>query len=139
MLIQNEQEAVGLLLYSAIGIDGELTDHEAKKISNMLVFCSIFRGHNIQDITRKYFTYQSQYNPVDIIEASTSYISEPFKPTLFAMLCDLLCSDGNTNDTDIALLGMVANKLQIDDYLPIATTFITRYAFNYNIESVASR
>lgn len=134
MQIQTEQEAAGFLLYAAIEIDGKLTDHEIGKISNTLVFCNLFKGHDLKAITQKYFVYKNLYDSVDIIDHSTSHISEVFKPTLFAMLCDLLCSDGNTNETDIALIGLVANKLQIEDYLPIATTFVKRYAFNYDIE-----
>lgn len=79
MQIQNEQEAVGLLLYSAIGIDGELTDHEIGKISNTLVFCSLFKGHDIKAITQKYFVYKNLYDSVDIIDHSTSHISEVFE------------------------------------------------------------
>ena len=135
MLISNEHEAAAFLLYSSIAIDGELTDHELGKVANIIVYCKKFQGVDLKSLITKFFLLKATKQPLEIIEQAAPLIPDDFKKTLFAMLCDLLCSDGETSQLDINLFVLVGNSLKLpkDDFLPIAYAFMDRYAWNHRI------
>ena len=135
MEILNEQEAAAVILYSAIEMDGELTEFETGKISNTIVFCSKFKGADFKRLVAKFFYLKTIHNHVDLIKISIPLIQEDFKKTLYARICDLLCSDGNTSDLDINLMSLIASYMGIpnEESVPIATSFMQRYAWNYHV------
>jgi uncharacterized tellurite resistance protein B-like protein len=136
MTIQNEHEAAVAIFVAVIDVDGNLTEFEIQKISNTLVFCSRFRGFDLKSILPKAFHLKNKFGVVEVIKMAAQFIDTEFAKTFYAMLCDILCSDGKTNDTDIQLMAMVASELKLneEEYLPIATSFMTRYAWNINVE-----
>lgn len=136
MQILNEQEAAAFMLYSAIAVDGILTEHETKKVASIIVFCKKFKGVDFNQLVAKFFQLQKLKSPVEIIELAAPLIQDDFKKTFFAIICDLLCSDGKTNDLDISLITVFGSELRLskEDYLPIAYAFMDRYAWNHCVE-----
>jgi hypothetical protein len=136
MSIQSENEAIVAILISAIAIDDELSEFEIDKVSNALGLCIKFKGLELKETFRKVLTLKNEYGSVELIRMSVPYVEEPFMKTLYAIVCDILCSDGNTSDTDIQLMAFVASELHLPEevYLPIATSFMTRYIWNVPIE-----
>lgn len=135
MEILNEQEAAAFILYSVIAIDGELTDYELDKISNIIVYCKKFQGMDFKQLISKFFILKALKSPLEIIEQSAPFIQDNFKKTLFAMVCDLLCSDGETSELDINLLVVIGGTLKMpsDQFLPTAYAFMERYAWNHKV------
>lgn len=135
-LFQNEQEAISTLLYSVAVVDANLTVHENKKIANTLAYCSKFAGLDLSPLVAKAFSIIRKTAITTIMDEAVLFISDHFKPTLYAMVCDLLSFDGNINDADVSILSFLSIKLGLSDTEKnaIDKSFKTRYAYNYNIE-----
>lgn len=135
MEILNEQEAAAFMLYATIAIDGVFTDFEFNKVANILVFCKKFQGVDLKLIGSKFFIMKSVKQPLEIIEQAAPFIQEDFKKTLFAMICDLLCSDGETSELDINLMVLIGGALKLpnEKLLPTAYAFMERYAWNHQV------
>jgi hypothetical protein len=136
MEIQNECEATVAVFVAVIGIDGKLTEFEIDKISGVLAQCRRFSNYDLNHSLRRVFHLKEQYSIEDLIRMAVPLIGDDFIKTFYAVLCDVLCSDGRTSDTDIELLAMVALELNLeeDEYLPIAKTFMIRHAWNIHLE-----
>src|SRR5688500_5027861 len=135
MNMLTEQEAAVCIFYTAVSFDGNLTDFEIHKVSNTLVTCRKFEGLDFKEVLAKYFDLKSKFSDIELLKHAARYVTEDFKKTLFAMICDLLCSDGETSDTDVNLMIFMAGHIGIEEEYstPIANTFMLRYTWNYQI------
>ena len=50
---------------------------------------------------------------IKLIRMATPFIKENFIKTLYGLVCDHLCADGNTSKSDKQLMGMIATELQL--------------------------
>ena len=135
MKIENENEAFVSVLVASVHIDNELTDYESEKVVSILVYCRKFKNLEIIDFIRKALIMKMEFGSIHLIRMATPFINENLIKTLYCMICDLLCADGNTSESDLQLMGMMATELQISDeeYLPIASTFMARYIWNIQV------
>jgi hypothetical protein len=135
MQVENENEAIVSVLVASVHIDDELTDFESEKIASILVYCRKFKNLEIISFIRKALLMKMEYGSIELIRRATPFIEESFIKTLYCMVCDVLCADGDTSETDLQLMAMIATELQLPEekYLPIASTFMARYNWNIHI------
>jgi hypothetical protein len=67
-----------------------------------------------------------------VIEHSALLLTESFKETLFAMVCELMTGDGELSETESEIVGLTALYLGVSIELMriMLTTFIIRNRYN---------
>jgi hypothetical protein len=135
MKVENENEAIVSVLVASVHIDDELTDYESEKVASILVYCRKFQNLEIIDFIRKALIMKMEYGSIELIRMATPFIEGNFLKTLYSMVCDLLCADGHTSETDLQLMAIIATELQLpeEEYFPIVSTFMARYIWNIQV------
>ena len=112
-----------------------LTQSQIDQLSRIVVLCSKFKGKDLNDLTIKAISLQAQQDTKTIIEQSATHISEDFRETLFAMICEVVTNKGNIDDSESEVLGMVALYLNIpvERMRIILTAFLIRNKWNVQI------
>ena len=134
--LDTEQEAAVAILFSCVLYkDKSLTESEIEQLSRMLVLSSKFKGHSLNDLTKKELTLQAQHGRKTLIEEAAPLISENFRETLFAMACEIVTADGNVNDQESELLAMTAlyMGLPMEKMKMMLTTYLIRNRWNVQI------
>jgi uncharacterized tellurite resistance protein B-like protein len=134
--IETEQEAAAALLFSCVmDKHKNLTQSQVDQLSRIVVLCSKFKGTDLNDLTIKAITLQAQQDTKAIIEQSAPLISEEFRETLFAMICEVITNKGNIDDKESEVLGMVALylKIPVERMRIILTAFLIRNKWNVQI------
>ena len=136
LTIETEQEAAVAMLFSCVMYKHKnLTQSQIDQLSRIVVLCSKFKGTDLNELTIKAISLQTQQEPKTIIEESASFISEDFRETLFAMICEVVTNKGNIDDKESEVLGMVALYLTIpvERMRIILTAFLIRNKWNVQI------
>ncbi len=134
--IENEQEAaVTILFASVLYQDKILKESEIEHLSRMLVLSSKFKGSSLNDLTKKALSLQAIHGSKMLIEQSAPLISENFRETLFAMVCEIMTADGTVNDQESELLAMMAlyMGLSMEIMKMMLTTYLIRNRWNVQI------
>lgn len=134
--LDTEQEAAVAILFSCVLYkDKSLTESEIEQLSRMLVLSSKFKGHSLNELTKKALTLQAQHGSKTLIEEAAPLISENFRETLFAMACEIVTADGNVNDQESELLAMTAlyMGLPMEKMKMMLTTYLIRNRWNVQI------
>lgn len=134
--IETEQEAAIAILFSCVMHKHKnLTQSQVDQLSRIVVLCSKFKGRDLNELTVKAFSLQTNQDTRTIIEQSAPLITEDFKETLFAMICEVVTSKGRIDDTESEVLGMVALHLNIpvERMRIILTAFLIRNKWNVQI------
>jgi uncharacterized tellurite resistance protein B-like protein len=134
--IDNEQEAaVALLFASVMNESTNLGQSRIEHLSRILVLCSKFRGHDLNEMSAKALSLCSSEGSKNVIEKAAPLISADFRETLFTMTCELVTDDGNINEKESELLGMVALYLgiSIETMRMMLTTYLIRNRWNVKI------
>jgi uncharacterized tellurite resistance protein B-like protein len=136
LTIETEQEAAVAMLFSCVMYKHKnLTQSQIDQLSRIVVLCSKFTGTNLNGLTIKAISLQAQHSGKTIIEQSAKLISEDFRETLFAMICEVVTNKGNVNESESEVLGMVAMYLAIpvERMRTILTAFLIRNKWNVQI------
>jgi hypothetical protein len=136
LTIENEQEAAVAILFScAMYKNKSLSQAQIEQLSRMLVLSTRFKGANLNDLSIKALSLQSQQDSQSIIEKSAPFISEEFRETLFAMICEVVTSEGVIDETKSEILGMAAMYLQmpVERMKMMLTTYLIRNKWNVQI------
>lgn len=134
--IENEQEAAVAILFScAMHQHKNLSQSQIDQLSRMLVLSAKFKGSNLNDLTVKAITLQSQQNSQAIMEASAGWITEEFRETLFAMICEVVTSEGTVDEAKSEIIGMAALylKMPVERMKMMVTTYLIRNKWNVQI------
>ncbi len=134
--IENEQEAaVAILFASVLYQDKILKESEIEHLSRMLVLSSKFKGASLNDLTKKALSLQAAHGSKAIVEQSAPLVSENFRETLFAMVCEIMTADGTVNDQESELLAMIAlyMSLSMETMKMMLTTYLVRNRWNVQI------
>jgi uncharacterized tellurite resistance protein B-like protein len=134
--IENEQDAaVTILFASVLYQDKILKESEIEHLSRMLVLSSKFKGSSLNDLTKKALSLQAIHGSKMLIEQSAPLISENFRETLFAMVCEIMTADGTVNDQESELLAMMAlyMGLPMEIMKMMLTTYLFRNRWNVQI------
>src|ERR1043165_3219006 len=112
--IETEQEAAVAMLFSCVMHKHKnLLQSQVDQLSRIVVLCSKFKGTDLNALTIKAILLQKENETKTIIEQSAPLISEEFRETLFAMICEVVTNKGNIDDSDSQILGMAALYLNI--------------------------
>jgi hypothetical protein len=115
---KNEQEAWVAIMYACIAADGDVSEAETDKMIQFLVYKSMFKGDNIiQDLYKPAMIAQKQIGSKLVIDSSTSLIGDDSKPTLFALVMELLLADGILGDQEKEIVHYLSESLKLDSTL----------------------
>ncbi len=131
--IQTEQEAAVAILFSCLAHDPDNSKKEmVEHISRMLLLSSKFIGHSLPTLADKALPIVSSERNERIIAHCAPYISEGFKETLFAMICELLTADGRLSQRESEQVGLAALYLgvSIEMMQVMVNTFLIRNRYN---------
>src|SRR5437763_1574497 len=99
--IETEQEAAVAVLFSCVMYKHKnLTQSQIDQLSRIVVLCSKFKGTDLNNLTIKAISLQTGADSQTIIEQSAPLISEDFRETLFAMVCEVVTNKGSIDDSE---------------------------------------
>lgn len=134
--IDTEQEAATIMLFACVmHHQRALSQAQIEQLSRMLVLSSKFSGHDLNALTVKALTIQSQTDSAALMQQAASFISEDFRETLFAMICELVTNEGSIDDTKSETLGSAALHLgmSVERMKMMLTTYLIRNKWNVQI------
>ena len=112
--IHSEQEAAVAILFSCVLHDHlEERQNKVEHISRMLMLSSKFEGHSLQELAGKAIPLVNTSGHELVIAHCAPYITESFRETLFAMVCELLTGDGRLSFKESEQVGLAALYLGI--------------------------
>ena len=127
-MVDEQEAAVALLFASVLKTDKNLSEAVIEQLSRMLVLSSKFKGHSLNDLSAKALASFTSKGRTALIEEAAPLISDEFKETLFAMICELVTNDGSVNDDESEVLGHIALRLgiSIENMRMILTVYLIR-------------
>jgi hypothetical protein len=135
-VIQTEQEAAVAILFSCVMHETKsISESRIEHLSRILVLCSKFRGHDLNDLSSKALSLFTSEGSKAVIEKGAPLIDEGFRETLFAMVCEMMTDNGAINETESELLGMVALYLgmSVDLMRGMIRTYLIRNRWNVQV------
>jgi hypothetical protein len=134
LAIENEQEAsVAIILSCMTGQqDQEVIDAQFRHLSRMLLQSLKFKGWSLEVLAEKAMPLLATYGSKNVIEYCAPFIPDNFKETLFAMICELVTTNGELSEAESEVLGLAALYLGISIELMrvMVTTFLMRNRWN---------
>ena len=112
--------------------DQAVIDAQFRHLSRMLSHSAKFQGHTLEGLAHKAMPLLATYGNKKVIAYSAPFISEAFRETLFAMICELLTTDGELSAAESEIVGIVALSLGISIELMrvMIATFLMRNRWN---------
>lgn len=114
---RNEQEAMVGIMYACMAVDGDVSEVEIDKLSNLVVFKSSFSGHPFVEYYKTALLLHKQTGSKLIIDGGVNKVTEVNKPMLFAMIMELLLSDGILADKEREIIDYVSTALKLNSDL----------------------
>lgn len=131
--LQNEQEAAVAILFGCMQHSGKpVQNRHIEHLSRMLLLSQKFAHFDLQLLAQKALPLLKTFGSRTVIEHSAPLITEGFKETLFAMICELMTGDGELSETESEIVGLTALYLGISIELMriMLATFIVRNRWN---------
>lgn len=131
--LHNEQEAAVAILFTCLQHSGKpIQNRHIEHLSRMLLLSQKFAQFPLQPLAEKALPLLKAFGSRTVIEHSAPLITESFKETLFAMLCELMTTDGELNEAESEIVGLTALYLGVSIELMriMLTTFIMRNRWN---------
>ncbi len=131
--LTSEQEATVAILFGCLQHSGKpVTNSHVEHLSRMLLLNKKFLKEDLQALAEKALPLLKAFGSRTVIEHSAPLISDSFKETLFAMVCELMTGDGELNEAESEIAGLTALYLNIPIELMriMLTTFIMRNRWN---------
>jgi hypothetical protein len=132
-VIENEQEAAVAILFGCLRHSGKpVYNRHIEHLSRMLLLSEKFGEIDLQPMAEKAIPLLKAYGSRTVIEHSAPLITESFRETLFAMVCELMTSDGELNEVESEIVGLTALYLGVSIELMriMLATFIIRNRWN---------
>lgn len=134
LAIDNEQEASVAIMLSCMMQQQKqhIIDAQFRHLSRMLLHSAKFTGYYLEDLVEKAMPLLAAYGNKNVIEYSARFISNDFRETLFAMVCELMTTDGELSAAESEIVGLTALYLGISIELMrvMITTFLMRNRWN---------
>lgn len=105
------------ILYACMSSDGEVSDVEIDALSRMIVHKQKFSGLDIGPPYNAVVEAKLKIGGIGLVEACSECVLESDKPTLFAMAIEIVLADGILNKDEEKVIGLIANRMQIDSEL----------------------
>lgn len=135
-LVETEQEAAVALLFACVMYKHKnLTQSQIDQLSRIVVLCGKFKGSDLNALTVKAISLQGQHDAKTIIEESAPLVSDGFRETLFAMVCEMVTGKGSLDEKESEVLGLAALVLHIpvERMRLLVTAFLIRNKWNVEI------
>lgn len=132
-VINNEQEASVAILFGCLRYNGRpVQNRSIEHLSRMLLLTQKFSGFELQPLAEKALPLLKAYGSRTVIEHSAPLITESFRETLFAMVCELMTRDGELSEMESEIVGLTALYLGVSIELMriMLTSFIIRNRWN---------
>ena len=131
--INNEQEAAVAILFGCLRHSGKpVYNHQIEHLSRMLLLSEKMDGFELQPLAEKALPLLKAFGSRTVIEHSAPLITESFRETLFAMVCELMTTEGELAEMESEIVGLTALYLGVSIELMriMLTTFIIRNRWN---------
>ena len=131
--LNNEQEAAVAILFGCLQHSGKpVSGQQVEHLSRMLLLNKKFLQQDLQALAEKALPLLKAFGSRTVIEHSAPLISESFRETLFAMVCEIMTGDGELNEVESEIVGLTALYLGIPIELMriMLATFIMRNRWN---------
>jgi hypothetical protein len=131
--ISNEQEAAVAILFGCLRHSGRpVQNRHVEHLSRMLLLNEKFTHFELQPLAQKALPLLKAFGSRTVIEHSAPLISENFRETLFAMVCELMTGDGELSEMESEIVGLTALYLGVSIELMriMLTTFLIRNRWN---------
>ncbi|RYZ30658.1 MAG: hypothetical protein EOO10_02035 [Chitinophagaceae bacterium] len=131
--LNTEQEAAVAILFGCLQHSGKpVQNRQIEHLSRMLLLNQKFVHHDLQPLAEKALPLLKSFGSRTVIEHSAPFITESFKETLFAMVCEIMTGDGELNEQESEIVGLTALYLGVSIELMriMLTTFIMRNRWN---------
>lgn len=132
-VLQNEQEAAVAILFGCLHHSGKpVQNRHIEHLSRLLLLSQKFAHFQLQPLAEKALPLLKAFGSRTVIEHSAPLITEDFKETLFAMVCELMTGDGELTETESEIVGLTALYLgvSIEMMRIMLVTFIIRNRWN---------
>jgi hypothetical protein len=98
----------------------------------MLLQSLKFKGWSLEVLAEKAMPLLATYGSKNVIEYCAPFIPDNFKETLFAMICELVTTNGELSEAESEVLGWLPLYLGISIELMrvMVTTFLMRNRWN---------
>lgn len=113
----NQQEATIAIMYACMAVDGNVSEAEIDKLVQLAAFKKQFKNHSLVDYYKGVFKVHKSLGSKKIIESSVPKIKDDFKPTLFAMIMELVLADGILDEKEKEISEFLAVVLKLDENL----------------------
>lgn len=134
LAIENEQEAsVAIILSCMVGQQNQaVIDAQFRHLSRMMSLSLKFHGYPLEGLAGKAMQLLAAYGSRNVIEYSAPFIHENFRETLFAMICELMTTNGDLSVAESEIVGLTALHLGISIELMrvMIATFLMRNRWN---------
>jgi uncharacterized tellurite resistance protein B-like protein len=120
----NIQQAIMIVIISAIEADGDIADEEIARLKAMCMLSPIFAS-NSSDQDLMVIRFASDKNTrlgSESLSVAASNLSLELRETAFAFACDMILADGVIGSTEEAFLEKAVSQLEID--LEIAKSIV---------------
>ena len=131
--LNSEQEAAVAILFGCLQHSGKpVQNRHIEHMSRMLLLSQKFAHYDLQPLAEKALPLLKAFGSRTVIEHSAPFITESFKETLFAMVCEVMTEDGELNEAESEIVGLTALYLGVSIELMriMLTTFIMRNRWN---------
>jgi hypothetical protein len=113
----SEQEAWLAIMYACIAADGQVAEVESSKLCELVVFKSFFNGFQVIELYKKAAFAHKDHGSKHLIDSSAGLIKEENKPTLFALIMELLLSDGIMGTAEKEIVEYLSSAMKLDESL----------------------
>ena len=131
--LTSEQEATVAILFGCLQHSGKpVQNRHVEHLSRMLMLNKKFLKEDLQVLAEKALPLLKAFGSRTVIEHSAPLISDSFRETLFAMVCELMTGDGELAEAESEIVGLTALYLNIPIELMriMLSTFIMRNRWN---------
>ena len=111
----SDYEAWVGMLYAAIAADGEVSEVEIDALIRLVLFKNKFTGLDIIPFYKNALQAKNQFGIQHIIDSCSLLIKDDDKPTLLALVAELILSDGIITDKEKEVIEYITARLNIDE------------------------
>lgn len=119
---ENEQEAMVAIMYGCMSVDGDVSDVEIDRLCQMVTFKTYFKGVSLVSYYKGAMLVHKKIGSQGLIDASVLKVKAENRATLFAMVMDLLLSDGVLEQKEQEIAEYLSEKLTLES--PLATKIV---------------
>ncbi len=113
----SEPEAWIAIMFSCMAADEDISDAETEKLSQMIVYKTLFQDYDKVELYKTAMTRQLQLGSKELIDRSVDKVAPENKPTLFALIVELLLADGILADKEKEITDYLASALDLEEEL----------------------